>query len=104
MSVTEGQAVGVGDIIGAVGATGNADGDHLHFEVRLGEVQVDPVSYLTPIAPSPLTPFVAPSYPRKGAIIIVVQTPFAQLAVASFAEARIGRCPEGGEGVNNDPK
>jgi len=35
--VEEGQEVKRGDIIGRVGSTGIALGDHLHFEVRLGE-------------------------------------------------------------------
>lgn len=43
--VTDGQLVTAGETIGTVGTTGYADGDHLHFEVRVNDVAVDPVPY-----------------------------------------------------------
>ncbi|MFF1558175.1 M23 family metallopeptidase [Streptomyces sp. NPDC058279] len=46
MSVTSG-AVGAGDTIGRVGATGNVTGAHLHLEVRRGGATVDPLAWLT---------------------------------------------------------
>ncbi len=41
-----GQAVEVGQVIGAVGSTGQSTGAHLHFEVHLGGSPVDPVAWL----------------------------------------------------------
>ncbi|MFB7258198.1 M23 family metallopeptidase [Streptomyces nojiriensis] len=45
MSVTSG-AVGAGETIGRVGATGNVTGPHLHLEVRKGGVTQDPLAWL----------------------------------------------------------
>jgi len=41
-----GQRVSRGDVIGYVGATGNATGPHLHYEIRLYGVPVNPRSFL----------------------------------------------------------
>ncbi|MFI1258947.1 peptidoglycan DD-metalloendopeptidase family protein [Streptomyces netropsis] len=49
LSVSSGQQVGGGQQIGISGATGNAYGPHLHFEIRTGPEygsDIDPLSYL----------------------------------------------------------
>jgi murein DD-endopeptidase MepM/ murein hydrolase activator NlpD len=44
--VKVGDRVERGDLIGRVGATGLATGNHLHYEVRVNNVPVDPYNYL----------------------------------------------------------
>ena len=44
--VKVGQTVKAGDTIAAVGSTGNSTGNHLHFEIRLNDKQVNPQNYL----------------------------------------------------------
>ena len=46
IATSVGAAVEQGEVIGAVGNTGNSFGDHLHFEVRLNGVPQDPLGYL----------------------------------------------------------
>ena len=50
ISVSSGQRVARGDTLGAVGATGNATGPHLHFELHDGAKYLDPASYLSDAA------------------------------------------------------
>lgn len=48
LNVVEGQRVHKGDVIGYMGSTGNSTGSHLHYEVRISGVAVNPMSFLTP--------------------------------------------------------
>jgi len=48
VDVAVGQAVQQGQQVGAIGATGFATGDHLHFEVRVADTPVDPMPWLPP--------------------------------------------------------
>jgi len=45
-SVTQSQMVSRGQQIGAVGATGLVTGGHLHFEVHVNGIAVDPAGYV----------------------------------------------------------
>lgn len=47
LAVGSGQSVSKGETIGYVGATGNANGAHLHFEVRINGSRVDPSGYIS---------------------------------------------------------
>ena len=46
MYVKVGQNVTAGDVIGAVGNTGNSTGAHLHLEIRINGVAVNPQNYV----------------------------------------------------------
>lgn len=49
VAVKVGQWVAGGTVLGHVGATGDATGPHLHFEVRVGGAAVDPLHALVPL-------------------------------------------------------
>jgi len=46
LSVSQGQRLAAGEVLGYVGATGNVTGSHLHLEVRQGDTPVDPEAFL----------------------------------------------------------
>lgn len=53
IEVSQGEHIGIGDILGRVGASGVADGSHLHFEVRYGindyAHSTNPVLWFSPL-------------------------------------------------------
>ena len=48
LTVSKGATVAKGQLIARIGATGNATGNHLHFEVRLNDERVNPLDYVFP--------------------------------------------------------
>jgi murein DD-endopeptidase MepM/ murein hydrolase activator NlpD len=49
VEVKVGEWVAGGTVLGRVGATGDATGPHLHFEVRVGGAAIDPLRALVPL-------------------------------------------------------
>lgn len=67
IDVAEGQLVGRGEVIGLVGNTGLSTGPHLHWEMRVRGVPVDPRQWtereFPPPVPTPEFPFSDPQVP-----------------------------------------
>jgi murein DD-endopeptidase MepM/ murein hydrolase activator NlpD len=51
--VTVGQQVQAGQVIGQIGATGHVTGPHLHFEMWVNGIQVNPIDWLEQAFPQP---------------------------------------------------
>jgi len=47
ISVKFGQKVNSGDIIGKVGMTGESTGPHLHYEIRIEDIPIDPMNFIS---------------------------------------------------------
>lgn len=56
IDVAPGQEVGPGDVIGLVGTTGLSTAAHLHWEMRVGSVAVDPMQWTQVFFPTDLAP------------------------------------------------
>lgn len=52
LNVAKGQRVRKGEIIGFIGSTGRSTGPHLHYEVRISRVAVNPIPYMQAEQPS----------------------------------------------------
>ena len=46
MDATVGQSISRGDVIGTVGNTGLSTGPHLHYEVHVNKVRIDPMKFI----------------------------------------------------------
>jgi murein DD-endopeptidase MepM/ murein hydrolase activator NlpD len=77
VDVATGQHVDTGQLVGAIGMTGIATGDHLHFEVRVNNVPVDPMIFLSPRPVAVSKPIPAP----------VVEAPLPAVPNASLVTA-----------------
>ncbi len=49
VAVSHGQEIKKGEVVGYVGQTGNATGNHCHYEIRLGNLPINPYPYMSRI-------------------------------------------------------
>ena len=87
IDVQRGARVDQGQRIGAVGATGWATGPHLHFEVKVGGVQQDPLIIAKGAESIPLAPA------QRTAFVQLATSLAGQLEIADSV-ARMGAYPE----------
>lgn len=78
VSVSAGQPVTAGQVLGASGATGNVTGPHLHFEVLVNGAFVDPRGWLTGASVADLT----------AGMVVAAGTPSVTLAAETAARAQ----------------
>jgi hypothetical protein len=58
-------------VIGLMGNTGNSTGKHLHWEIRIGGIPVDPLSMIGEDEPETETPFTMPEvWPQPNQFMI----------------------------------
>lgn len=90
-SLAPGMFVHVGQPIARMGMTGNATGIHLHYEVVINGLKVDPLSYGSPTPPPP-------------AVVMVGQTPMAPVAIdpQPTPDAQDAPAPEDGAQQSDD--
>jgi murein DD-endopeptidase MepM/ murein hydrolase activator NlpD len=83
ISVTQGQKVEQGDVIGAVGSTGFSTGPHLHFEFRINGEHHDPLTIAQENNTVPLSPSSRPVFNRFAADIRLKLAAAGSMSVAT---------------------